>query len=188
MTLNEAVKKAYDELVAEKRIFPTATDYEIHKSLITRRAAWYLYQDDKTFGLLKKTSGNNVLGYSTDIILRTDGCYWDVATCREFDKEKNLYLAGPVYHQSSKLDTNLVSKWAAPTRALAEIIDTPPVVTPTPDPPIPDPTNPNELLKKLEQFLNSWPDGMAAIETRLKALEEHVAALQKKIKPCIFAR
>ncbi len=71
----ELVIKAQNDLINEGLIMPRDDQraLEEDKGLLTRRAGYYSNQRDATIGLLAKTTGNNSLGFSVDILLSTNG-------------------------------------------------------------------------------------------------------------------
>lgn len=109
----ELVQKAYSELLASGDIKPVTDERKIEeqKAFLTRRAAYYLNQADSSFGLLSKTSGNNVMGLSVDIVIKRDGTFYDIAT-------DDGSQAKPV-DAGAQNDPSLVSRWVQPTRELA---------------------------------------------------------------------
>lgn len=112
------VERAHAELVAEGKIKPRHIPEEVEqdKGLLTARAGYYVYLDeDPTVGLLEKTTGNNRLGYSVDLLIRRlDGTFWDVAT------DKNG-MAQPLNGGPSGPDPELVPRWRVPTAELAQV-------------------------------------------------------------------
>jgi hypothetical protein len=114
----DLVDRAYNELIAEGKIKPRTVpeDVEQDKGLLTRRAGFYVFTlEDPTIGLLEKTSGNNSLGYSVDLLLcRTDGTFWDVAT------DKNG-CAAPLNGGPSGPDPELIPRWRPPSAELAQL-------------------------------------------------------------------
>ena len=114
----DLVERAHAELVAEGKIQPrTDPDaVEQDKGLLTRRAGYYVFAlEDPTIGLLEKTTGNNSLGYSVDLLLRRlDGTFWDVAT----DKDG---CAVPLNGGPSGPDPELIPRWRTPSAELAQI-------------------------------------------------------------------
>lgn len=124
------VERAYNDLKAEGKIMPRSTPeaVEADKGLLTQRSGWYVYQKNPTIGVLEKTSGNNYLGYSVDLLIQTNGTFWDIAT-------DNGIEALPVNGGPSS-DPSLVPSWRPPSAELAQMPDQP---APGPDPePIPD--------------------------------------------------
>jgi hypothetical protein len=117
----DLVERAYHELVQEGKIAPRTDPEQVEqdKGLLTRRAGYYVFTfEDPTIGLLEKTSGNNSLGYSVDLLLRrVDGTFWDVAT----DKDG---AAAPLNGGPSGPDPELVPRWRMPTAELAQLTPT----------------------------------------------------------------
>jgi hypothetical protein len=114
----DLVERAYHELVQEGKIAQRWTQEEVEqdKGLLTRRAGYYVFTlEDPTIGLLEKTSGNNSLGYSVDLLLRrVDGTFWDIAT----DKDG---AAVPLNGGPGGPDPELIPRWRKPTTELAQI-------------------------------------------------------------------
>ena len=141
----DLVQKAHADLKAEGLIKARSTQDEVEqdKGLITRRAAWYVFdQRDATHGLLEKTSGNNSLGYSVDWILRqSDGVGWDITT----DDGQN---ALPVNGDQHPPDPAYIPRWRQPTAELAQMPTTP---TPPPD----QGSDTDARLKAIEDALNA---------------------------------
>lgn len=122
----DQVQRAHQELLASGQI-TTRSNQELvekDKGLQTRRAGYYSNQKDAQIGILEKTSGNNALGYSVDILIHHDGRFWDVAT-------DSYGLAQPVDGEERGPDPELARKWRQPTEALAGLTDAP---GPTPPP------------------------------------------------------
>jgi hypothetical protein len=117
----DEVVRAHAELVAEGLIKPRTVpeDVEQDKGLLTRRAGYYVCTlHTPTIGLLEKTTGNNALGYSVDLLLRrTDGMFWDVAT--DATDDDGLHNAVPVNGGPSGPDPELIPRWRQPTAELA---------------------------------------------------------------------
>ena len=112
------VERAHAELVAEGKITQRWTQEEVEqdKGLLTRRAGYYVFMEkNPTIGLLEKTSGNNSLGYSVDLLLRaTDGTFWDIAT-------DTNGMAMPLNGGPGGPDPELIPRWRKPTAELAQI-------------------------------------------------------------------
>src|SRR6266516_7447459 len=145
----DVVEHAYQDLLETDKI-REGIDVEEQKSILTRRAAYYLNQFNPNIDLLKKTSGNNILGLSVDIILdKSNGDFWDIAT-------DNGKIAKPV-NSEPKIDTSLISRWVQPTKELAEI----PVV---PSNPIPSSNQVTERLARIEQQINQLNDSVKILQ------------------------
>jgi hypothetical protein len=114
----DEVVRAHAELVDEGLIRHRDIPEEVEqdKGLLTRRAGYYVCAlHDPTIGLLEKTTGNNSLGYSVDLLLRRlDGTFWDVAT----DSGGN---AIPLNGGPSGPDPELIPRWRKPTAELAQV-------------------------------------------------------------------
>ena len=121
------VERSHNELLAsgqiKRRDNQEATEHD--KGLLTRRAGFYANQRDPTIGILEKTSGNNALGYSVDLLITTAGIFWDVAT-------DTSGLAMPVNGEQRGPDPELALKWRQPTAALAGLTDVPVPIPPSP--------------------------------------------------------
>lgn len=129
----DLVQRAHSELVAEGKIKRRTDQDQVEqdKGLLTRRAAYYAFTErDPTHGLMRKTTGNNSLGYSVDCILdQGNGQHWDIAT-------DSGGMALPVDGGPSDPNAADIPRWAQPTAELAQIEDTPgpgPGPTPPPD-------------------------------------------------------
>ena len=121
----DKVQKSYDELVSLGIIhdipFSLNQETEVNeqKAYLTRRAAYYLNQVDPDYGLLAKTTGTNVQGLSTDIILRKkSGIYYDIATDVSLP---NNYRAIRITNSGAAVDISLIPNWIQPTKELAGI-------------------------------------------------------------------
>ena len=123
----DLVQKSYDELRASGAIVPVAPGpdqeraVEEQKAFLTRRAAWYLFNVDNGYGLLSKTSGNNVGGLSVDITLhKPEGTAYDIAT--DIEVGGGARMAAPV-NAGGNIDTSLLPRWVQPTAELAGLPD-----------------------------------------------------------------
>ena len=113
------VTQAHDELVASGQIKKRSDQEAVEqdKGLLTRRAGYYSNQEDPSIGILKKTSGNNSLGYSVDLLINKKGTFWDVAT-------DDGGMAMPVDGGPSGPDPQLAKDgWTKPTAELAGLTD-----------------------------------------------------------------
>jgi hypothetical protein len=113
----DQVLRAYDELLASGQIQRRTDQEQVEqdKGLLTRRAGYYSNQLTPAIGILAKTSGNNSLGYSVDLLIHKAGTFWDVAT----DVEG---LASPVNGGPLGPDPELSANgWRQPTAELAGI-------------------------------------------------------------------
>jgi hypothetical protein len=109
------VERAYAELCASGQIAPRTTHDQVEqdKGLLTRRGGYYSNLLDPAIGILKKTTGNNSLGYSVDLLIHRNGTFWDVATDAGG-------LAMPVNGGPLGPDPQLAADgWAQPTPELA---------------------------------------------------------------------
>jgi len=116
----DLVQRAYNELTesGDIKFLPDGTPdmerrIEEQKAYLTRRSAYYLTTEhDSNIGLLSKTSGNNVMGLSVDIVTRkTDGTFWDIAS-------DNGHQAVPI-DAGAQQDSTFPSRWVQPTKELA---------------------------------------------------------------------
>jgi hypothetical protein len=162
----DLVQKSHSELIAEGKI-RRRSDQELveqDKGLLTRRAAYYSnIERDANIGLLEKTTGNNSMGFSVDILLDKDGSFWDVATDQGG-------LAMPSDGEE-RFDPALAARWAQPTAELAQIDSAPPVVGPGPGPdPTPDVDEVvallNDIIAMLERARETQARDTAAIIAR----------------------
>lgn len=139
----DLVQRAYDELVNSHDIYPTNLQDQIEnqKAYLTRRAAYYLNLVDNNIGLLSKTTGNNVMGLSTDIVIKHNGDYYDIAT-------DSAGLVRPV-NSDIVSDPSLASRWIQPTKEMAGL--TSPIPTPIPIPtPVPLFSDYQVIINKLD--------------------------------------
>jgi hypothetical protein len=115
------VQDAYNELLASGNItvVPAGPNQDNiineQKAYLTRRAAWYLYKLDPMYGLLSKTTGTNVQGLSTDIVIRKNGDYYDIAT----DGPVTGGVKVTPVNSGASHDASLVPFWVQPTKELA---------------------------------------------------------------------
>lgn len=114
----EQVALAYAQLVAEGYPLHSTPNEEQEKARLTRRAAYLIYQADRNIGLLSKTSGNNIMGLSVDIIIDgTNGEFADIASSRSLGDGQVEII--PVWVPNR--DTGLIARWVQPTADLADI-------------------------------------------------------------------
>jgi hypothetical protein len=141
----DLVQRAHSELIAEGQIRRRTdqTQVEADKGLLTRRAGYYSHTErDKGIGLLEKSVGNQSEGYSVDILLHTDGRFWDVAT-----DQGGLAMPADGEERS---DPALADRWAPPTKELAGLTDAPgPGPGPGPDPAPDD----DDVMEALDQLI-----------------------------------
>lgn len=177
----DLVEKAYNELRAEGIIKPCAPEeVDKQKAIMTARAAYYINQVDSNYGLLEKTSGNNVDGRSVDIIyVRGSWIEYDVATDVKYANDPSLRIASPVDSGGIPRPEN-ASRFLTPKREWCAF----PVENPIPN-------NPPEETPEvdLEHFASAVAVLIAAqILPQFKELNDKLAAVEAKIKPCIFRR
>jgi len=169
----DLVLKANQELVDEDEITPLPPGHqeevEDQKGLLTRRAGYYSNLRDANIGILEKTSGNNSMGYSVDILIHKDGTFYDVATD---DGRQALPVNGGPGN-----DPGLISRWRQPTKELAGLDGTDPI--PEPEPP------PSDIDEKLDQIITNQGLAFAIMEQQAQALitiqeilNQHTAILQ----------
>lgn len=145
----DEVEHAYDELVASGDVHDVppgnVQEQEINeqKAYVTRRAAYYINLRDVAYGLLSKTSETNVQGLSTDIVIKRDGIYYDIATDVDL---AGGYKAVEVRNGSGILDTSLIDRWVQPTKEMAGLGG---VV----EPPTTPPTTPGTVDEKLDLII-----------------------------------
>jgi hypothetical protein len=144
----DQVQRAYDELLRAGEIYSTSEQLIIEgqKAYLTRRAAYYLNLINPDLGLLSKITGNNVMGLSTDIVVKHNGDFYDIAT-DVATGDNNKRLVQPV-NAGIDNDPLLASKWIQPTKELAGLTD---ILIPTPTPiPVPIPVPSNDYQKILD--------------------------------------
>jgi len=161
---SQTVQTAFDQLVSEGFPLLSTNREEEEKARLTRRAAWLIHQIDRNIGLLQKTSGNNVLGLSVDIIIdKTNGDFADVASSEEIGAGNRRIM--PVW--VPKNDTNLISRWVQPTPELADI-------TPGSSPQPPDPGTIPTPLPEESQVL-------ARLDLMDKKLDRMVSLMEEMV-------
>jgi len=130
--LSDVVLQVADE-VTNREV--SVAEEETAKAQLTRRIAWVLHQRNANLGLLRKTSGNQVNGRSTDTILdRTDGSSVDVATAVSLDGEARTRVrVDPLWFPyKANPDPAWLERWIEPTEAIRDepgplpVRDTPP--------------------------------------------------------------
>lgn len=144
-------------------------EVEENKARLTRRAGYLIHRTNPNIGLLKKESGNQVMGMSVDLIIdRTTGEFADIAT--DVDDGDGFRRVAAQFILN--LDTNLIPRWVKPTTAMAGLPDEPePPPNPNPHPnPIPDP----DL-----EFPDDNSERFDAIDARLSSIE---ATLRKNTR------
>jgi hypothetical protein len=162
----DLVQRSHSELIAEGKIRRRSDQEAVEqdKGLLTRRAAYYSnIERDANIGLLEKTTGNNSMGFSVDILLDKDGSFWDVATDQGG-------MAMPSDGEE-RFDPELAARWAQPTAELAQIDSAPPVIGPGPGPdPTPDVDEVvallNDIIAMLERARETQARDTAAIIAR----------------------
>jgi hypothetical protein len=135
----DIVKATFDEMVAKGLIYDIRPSSEQErkmnemKAFFTRRAAYRLYQKDPSFGLLRKTDGLNVMGLSVDVVIKTNGQCFDIATNNVKDNGYAEVL--PVNPDAFECG-DLIYRYVTPTAELAGLTDSTPIPDPKPVPPI----------------------------------------------------
>ena len=139
---------AYKQLLGEGFLLFSTSNEEVEKARLTRRAAWLIHQINNNIGLLEKTSGNQVLNLSVDIILdKSNGDFTDIASSRSLGN--GFVEIIPVWVPRN--DPTLIPRWVEPTAGLAGII--------TPEIPPTEPTAETELQqinRKLDLLLEAF--------------------------------
>ena len=162
----DLVQRAYNELIAEGKIKQRATTEEVEqdKGLVTRRAGYYTYSErTSAIGILEKTTGNNSMGYSTDILIQTDGDYWDVVT-------ESAGMVQPLDGGPSH-DAELIPLWRIPTAELAQVSTSP---TPEPTPPPSSGVTLDDVMATLHTMQQTAANDSYAIQTHTTAETERV--------------
>ncbi len=142
------VQRAHSELITEGKIRPRTNQEEVEqdKGLLTRRAAYYVNtENDPNHGILEKKTGNNSMGYSTDLIPHKDGRFWDVATDR--GEEGGPRMAEPVDGGENGPFDDIPPKWKQPTAELAQLDETPNLPN--------NPPSSQEYNEKLDQIIET---------------------------------
>lgn len=167
----DQVQRAYNELIKSGDIYTTSDSQQIEnqKAYLTRRAAYYLNLIDSNIGLLSKTTGNNVMGLSTDIVMKRDGDYYDIAT-------DSAGLVQPV-NSGVTHDSSLVSKWVQPTLELAGLTTNP---IPVPVPISVPPDDYKEIINKLDTLNNNLMSAMDSIASLLKLITDQQLEIMNK--------
>lgn len=162
----DLVQQAYAELQAEGKI--PMGNIEHDKGLITQRAGYYSYERDSTMGVLSKPDGNNYQGYSVDILIRTNGEYYDVVT--DQNGQAVPVNGGPDH------DPNLIARWRKPTRELAQLPeDGSGGVVP------PDDSELAARVAALEQTVTQLGTDMDSLGEQVQLLSSEVKALQDQL-------
>jgi hypothetical protein len=97
-------------------------EVEEHKARLTRRAGYLIHQKNPNIGLLKKETGNQVMGMSVDLIIdRTTGDFADVAT--DVDDGDGFRRIAAQFLPNH--DAGLVPRWVCPTASMAGLAEDP---------------------------------------------------------------
>lgn len=167
----DQVQRAYDELVASHDIFvvPAGPNQgqtiDEQKAFMTRRAAYYLNQVDANWGLLSKTTGNNVQGLSVDVVVKHDGTWNDIGTDAEVTGGR---IVKPV-DSGANNDPSLAARWVQPTKELAGLNGG--------TPPEPPPTD--EVLAKLDHIIAQNDSLKASQDAQTALLNQQTAILNQ---------
>jgi hypothetical protein len=143
---------------------------EENKARLTRRAAYLIHQANPNIGLLRKETGNNVMGLSVDLILdRTNGEFADIAS--DVDDGDGFRRTTAMFMPNH--DPALIPRWVQPTAALAgvEQASHPEPQTTTPQTPV--------VLAAAQALIQEANVRFDAIDARLSALE---ASLRRTAK------
>lgn len=180
----DRVELAYRELVDQGKIARRDNQEAVEqdKGLLTRRAAYYANLVDPSMGILEKTSGNQSMGYSVDIIIAKDGTFWDIATDR--DGMAQTVDGGP------SVDPGLAARWRQPTAALAGLDQPQPEPGPEPQPepqpqpePLPQQGRVIELLEHIAKACEREANETAQMRAEVvEALDKSRADIVKAIK------
>jgi len=115
------VQQALDRLGTMRSQEERAT--EENKARLTRLAAYLIHQKNANIGLLRKETGNNVMGMSVDLIIdRSNGEFADIAS--DTDDGGGFRRVIPMFIPNS--DPALIPRWVQPTAALAGVEEVPP--------------------------------------------------------------
>jgi hypothetical protein len=141
---------------------------EENKARLTRRAAYLIHQANPNIGLLRKETGNNVMGLSVDLILdRTNGEFADIAS--DVDDGDGFRRTTAVF--IPKHDPALIPRWVQPTPALAGLEEpSHPEPQTTTQPHTTIPQNPL-VLAAAQALLREANVRFDAIDARLSSLE-----------------
>ena len=91
-------------------------EVEEHKAKLTRRAGYLINKKNPNIGLLKKDTGNQVMGMSVDLIIdRTTGDFADIAT--DVDDGDGFRRIAAQFIPNR--DAALIPRWVCPTPSMA---------------------------------------------------------------------
>jgi len=91
---------------------------EENKARLTRLAAYLINQRNPNIGLIKKETGNNVMGMSVDLILdKSNGEFADIAS--DTDDGGGFRRVIPMFIPNT--DPALIARWIQPTAVLAGV-------------------------------------------------------------------
>ena len=171
----DLVQKSYNELVASGDIYNVVSGPEQEniinqqKAYLTRRSAYYLWLRNNSYGLLSKTTGTNVMGLSTDIILLKNGDFYDIATDIEIGAG---YRAVKTVNSGITTDANLIPRWVLPTKELAGLDVVPP------EPPIP-PTD--DINAKLDKIIATQVVIAKSIDDCIELINDNTAIIKSQM-------
>lgn len=95
---------------------------EENKARLTRLAAYLINQKNPNIGLLRKETGNNVMGMSVDLVIdKSNGEFADIAS--DTDDGGGFRRVIPMFIPNS--DPALIPRWVQPTAALAGVEEGP---------------------------------------------------------------
>jgi hypothetical protein len=147
------------------------------KALATRRAAYRINQVDPSIGLLSKPSGNNSMGYSTDLIVhRTTGEFADIMSTRpRGDGTREvvpLWLPNP-----PSQDPAWLARWRQPTAELAGLESGDTVGGDTGGGGRPEPNLESRLLS-LEEARRAQALSIAEMQLKLDEMQQEISRLK----------
>lgn len=149
------------------------------KGTVFLRAAYYINQLNPNLGLLVKTSGANIKGFSTDLLVeRGTGWFVDTLTTGCCDEHGQRFALARWGVGPPDANTSDPSRWFKPTAELAGLTNQPPpiVVPPTPPPvvtPVPVLTDDDVTERAILQLLQDhdrraeehWKEAKSAWES-----------------------
>jgi hypothetical protein len=165
------VQQALDRLGPMRSQDERAT--EENKARLTRLAAYLIHQRNPNIGLIRKDTGNNVMGMSVDLILdRTNGEFADIAS--DTDDGGGFRRIIPMFIPNT--DPTLVPRWVEPTATLAGVDDQP-LANPNPNPTVnPNPT-PNPPPDNMAARFDAMGTRFDAVGTRVDSVGTRVDAM-----------
>jgi hypothetical protein len=151
-------------------------EVEKHKARLTRRAGYLINQKNPNIGLLKKETGNQVMGMSVDLIIdRTTGDFADVATdVDDGDGFRRIAAQFIANH-----DAGLIPRWVCPTPSMAGLEEGP---HPDPDDHTDSGGDPSDATVRFDAIDARLSSIEAALRKNTQAIEDikkALAALEK---------